>query len=63
MDIGNLFDIFSEEMIRFKVNFFFFYIYTQLKNFKYLKENIMENKSLIHVDFSKNYECKLASQI
>lgn len=60
-DIGTLLDRFSEGVTRFKVHFFD--IETQLKHFRYLKENMKENKALIHVDLSENYECKLAREI
>jgi hypothetical protein len=60
-DIGTLIDKSSEDMTEFQVHFF--NIENQLKHFRYLKENMKENESLIHVDFAENCECKLSIEI
>ena len=38
-------------------------IYRQCSELKYLKENLGENKAILSVDFSKNYENKQKHEI
>ncbi|CAC5358843.1 unnamed protein product [Mytilus coruscus] len=55
--LGLLVDRFSEEMEMFRIHYF--NIDNQLKYFRQLKENLQQNETLIHVDFSENFVCKL----
>ena len=59
--VGDLLEVFSSDLLRYKRHFF--NIYNQFQYYRGLKSNLKEDECLIHVDFSENYTCKMSSEI
>lgn len=59
--VGNLLDLFTDQMVRFKIHSF--NIGNQLKHYRLTKENLQENEALLHIDFAENFQTKLSREI
>lgn len=59
--VGNLLDLFTYQMVRFKIHSF--NIGNQLKHYRLTKENLQENEALLHIDFAENFQTKLSREI
>lgn len=58
--VGNLLDLFTDQMVRFKIHSF--NIGNQLKHYRLTKENLQENEALLHIDFAENFQTKLVEK-
>lgn len=52
---------FNEDLKKFKIHIF--NIKKQNEAYKTAKEKLKDNEAILHVDFSENYQCKLAEEI
>lgn len=58
--VGNLLDLFTEQMVRFKIHSF--NIGNQLKHYRLTKENLQENEALLHIDFAGIFRLSLVEK-
>uniref|UniRef100_A0A8D8WWA4 Uncharacterized protein n=1 Tax=Cacopsylla melanoneura TaxID=428564 RepID=A0A8D8WWA4_9HEMI len=59
--VSQLGQSFNDELSKFKKHVF--NIKNQYKAYRTLKENLHDNETVIHIDFSENYMCKYSSEI
>lgn len=58
--VGNLLDLFTDQMVRFKIHSF--NIGNQLKHYRLTKENLQENEALLHIDFAGIFRLSLVEK-
>jgi len=59
--ISDLVDMFEEQMVRYKKHLFT--IKNQYAYYRIKRQSLEDNECMIHIDFSENYVCKMATEI